>query len=173
MARTSLNDIRGLVDPLQQWNFDLLIPSIPGNGASEYRNLTIKCMSTSLPGMQIDQVVVPLKGVEVNYAGRQVYTKTFTATFVETRDTGTRKAIRGWMVFARNNPQNKGNYKADYARDLEMLIYDDIPNISQQSFIRSAFPIAMDDTPLDGGNSAVVTYNVTFSYDLVEDAGGA
>lgn len=170
MARTSLNDVRGLVDPLQEWNFDLFFPRIPGIGGNQTRNLTIKCQTTALPGMQLDQVTVALHGVEVNFAGRQIYQKTFTATFIETRDTGTRTAIRGWIEFARNNRTNQGNYKSDYAVDLEMTLYDDIPNVVQRTMLRSAFPINLDDSNLDGGNSGILTYNVTFSYDLHEEA---
>lgn len=166
-TRTSFDDVNNLVDPLMLYNFDLIFPTIPGGGNS--RGMTVKCMSATLPGMQIDQVTVPLHGVEVNYGGRQIYTKTFTATFLETRDVTTRKAMREWMRFCRNNDTNKGNYKAQYAVDASMILYDDIPNVIQTSKIMGCFPISVDDLQLDGGQSAYAQYNITFSYDRVED----
>jgi len=169
MTRTSFRDVAGLPDPLLTYNFDLFFDSIPGGAGLDSRGITIRCMTTALPGMQIDQVTVPLHGVEVNYAGRQIYTKQFTATLHETRDSGVRAAMRGWMEFARNNRNNSGNYKTNYARTAEMAVYDDIPNEIKRVKIFGCFPLSFDDLQMDGSTSTSAQYNVTFSFDYTEE----
>jgi hypothetical protein len=167
MARTSLQDVAGLPDPLLSYNFDLIFPSIPGGGNS--RSMTVKCMSTALPGMQLEQQTAALHGVEVNYAGRQIWTKTFQATFIETRDAGTRAAIRRWIEFARNNRFNSGNYKSQYAVDAVMQLYDDIPAVINTTKIVGCFPTQLDDVNMDGSQGTIVQVSVTFSYDWTEE----
>lgn len=168
MARTSLQDVSGLPDPLLSYNFDLIFPTIPGGGGSS-RALTVKCMTTSLPGMQLEQATASLHGVEVSYAGRQIWTKTFQATFIETRDAATRKTFRRWIEFARNNSRNAGHYKKDYAVDGVMMLYDDIPAIILETKIVGMFPTQMDDVAFDGAAGTIVTSSITFSYDYTEE----
>lgn len=170
MARTSLRDVNGLPDPQLTYNFDLFFDSIPGGLGVNSRGLAIRCMSTSIPGMQVDQVTVALHGVETNYAGRQIYTKQFSAVLHETRDNGVRAAMRGWMEFARNNIQNAGNYKAQYARTAEIVLYDDIPNETRRIKVHGVWPMSFDDLQLDGSQSAAAQYNVTFSFDYTEES---
>lgn len=168
MARTSLQDVAGLPDPLLSYNFDLFFPTIPGGGNT--RGMTVKCMSTALPGMQLEQQTAALHGVEINYAGRQIWQKTFQATFIETRDATTRFAIRKWVEFARNNRQNRGNYKADYGVDAVMRLYDDIPNVINETKIIGVFPTQLDDVNMDGSQGSIVQVSVTFSYDWTEES---
>ncbi len=167
MSRTSLTDVAGLPDPLLSYNFDLFFPAIPGGGNS--RGMTVKCMSTALPGMQLEQQTAALHGVEINYASRQIWQKTFQATFIETRDAQTRFAIRKWIEYARNNKQNRGNYKADYGVDAVMRLYDDIPNVINETKIVGCFPTQLDDVNMDGSQGSIVNVSVTFSYDWTEE----
>ena len=169
MIRTSLQDVAGLPDPLLSYNFDLMFPRIPG-ATGDVRGMTIKCMTTSLPGMQLEQVTASLHGVEVSFAGRQIYSKTFQATFYEARDCGSRQAIRQWIEYARNNRRNAGNYKSQYAVGAMMYLYDDIPNVINETKIVNCFPTAMDDLSMDGGQGQLVQLQCTFSYDWTEES---
>lgn len=167
MARTSLRDVAGLPDPQLTYNFDLIFDSVPGGG--DARGLITRCMTTSIPGMQLDQVTVALHGVETNYRGRQIWTKQFTGTFHETRDQTVRSAFRNWVTFAQDNRQNQGNYKAQYARTAEIVLYDDIPNETRRIKVYGCWPMSFDDLQLDGSQSAAAQYNVTFSFDYTEE----
>ena len=168
MARSSLQDVAGLPDPLLSYNFDLILNGMPGGG--DTRSMTIKCMTTALPGMQLEQQTAALHGVEVNYAGRQIWTKTFQATFIETRDAKTRFAIRKWIEFARDNKRNAGNYKSAYARDAIILLYDDIPAVISTTKVVGCFPTQLDDVSMDGSQGSIVQVSVTFSFDWTEEA---
>lgn len=167
MARTSLQDLRSLPDALQAWNFDMVVPNIPGSG--DTRSLTIKCMSSSIPGFTLDPVLVGLHGAEIKYAGRQVFTHSLPITSVETRDMSTRDAIRNWMETARRNRDNTGNYKSVYATDVKIYLYDDTGAAVRTIMLYGCYPEGVDDSPLDGSNSAAVTFSWTLSYDYHED----
>ncbi len=165
--RTSLHDVAGLPDPLLSHAFDLFFPRIPGfNGGT--RGLTVRCMSTSLPGMQLEQETAALHGVEVSYAGRQIWTKTFPATFIATRDAYTQTAFRSWITFARNNRGNSGNYKVNYAVDTVLTLYDDIPNVIDNQKIIGVFPTSLEDLSVDGGAGTILQFSVQLSFDWME-----
>ena len=168
MSRTSLSDISGLADPFMLYNFDLVLASAPGGGSN--RGLTIQCMTTALPGWQIEQVTSALHGVEVTHAGRQVYSKTFQATFLETRTMEVRSRLLAWMMVARNNAANSGSFKSTYAVPATILLYDDIPNVIRTIQVFGVFPTSVDDLSLDGSSSTAANTSVTFSYDYTEES---
>jgi len=167
MARTGLSDIRALPDPLMGYNFDLVIPNVPGGG--DARSLTIKCMSTSIPGMSTEDVTVSLKGIDTKYAGRPMYTHTLSCTYLETRDLSTRDAIRNWIKLQRDFRANTGSYKSDYATTASLMLYDDTGAAIRQISLEGFFPQNMDDAALDGGSSTPVNIAVTFAYDSFDE----
>ena len=168
MGRTSLQDLRSLGDPLQQWNFDVVFPRFPAAGNA--RDMTYKAMSTNIPGAGLDKVATDLHGVSLQYAGRAIYTHTWTCTFLETRDMGTRNKFLNWKELARSWTKNSGTYKDVYSTTIQLLLYDDIPQVVRTVLIYGAFPETVGDSPLDGATSAAVTTEVTFSFDYVDDS---
>lgn len=168
MARSSYAENRSLPDPLFSYNFDLVIPNVPGGG--DGRMLKLKCMSTSIPGVSLDDVEVTLHGATSMYAGREIYTHTLQATFLETRDLSTRDALNGWIAFARSARTNTGTYKVQYATDADLLLYDDTgSNVIRTIRMEGFYCKAMDDAAVDGSSSTAVTIGATFSYDLHYD----
>lgn len=163
MAKTSLNDIRSLSDPLMSYNWDFVIPNMPGGGDS--RSLTFKAQSTSIPGVQLEPVIVGLHGIEVTYAGRQMFSHTLDVTFLETRDIGTRTAIRNWMELARNQEANSGDYKANYSTEVQMILYDDTGAEVRKIRMFGVYPSSLQDVAVDGSQGAIVQVAITFSYD--------
>lgn len=167
MARSSLQDIRSLPDPLLSYNWDLFIPVVPSG--SDFRSLTIKCQNVTLPGVSVEDVPVTLHGVTVKYAGREMYTNQFTASFLETRDMSTRDVFRGWIEYCRNSAANTGQYKINYETTAILALYDDKGNTVRSINIYGCFPQAMDEPSLDGSGSNPVLYSVTFNYDFHKD----
>lgn len=55
MARVSIQQMAATKDPLQTWNWEVLFPRIPG--VQDTRPLTVRAISTSVPGSQIEQAV--------------------------------------------------------------------------------------------------------------------
>lgn len=167
MARSGLQEVTSILDVLQSWNWDVIIPQIPGVQA-DTRELTYKCTSTSVPGSSVEQVKLEAHGVQLNYAGRRVWGQTWTATFVESRDANTRALLMGWLEFMRSWANNTGSYKSQYAKTIELTMYDDLPQAARNIKLINAFPTSIDDVSLDQ-SSGIVQYSVTFSYDYTEE----
>ena len=168
MGRTSLSDVSSVGDPLQQWNWDLLIPNMPGSSNS--RPFTIKCQTASIPGFEIEKVDVPLHGVQIQYAGRAVYSHTFEVTVMETSDASTRSMLVAWKNQIRDIVNNVGNSKNSYGTNLQLVLYNDVPAVVRTINIYGAWISAVGDSTLDGAQSALVSYSVTFTYDYFDEA---
>lgn len=166
MSRTSSLDIRSLKDPLLTYNWDLIIPVMPGTPDS--RQFTYKAMSATIPGRMLEQVAVNLAAVEVRYAGRENNSHSWAVTLHETRDVGTRDALLRWQAIARNNRANTGSYKSVYAATAQLVLYDDIPSEVRRIVMYGVWPETVDDSSLDRASGAVST-SVTLSYDDFED----
>lgn len=167
MAKPGLADLRSLPDPLQAQNFALFVnvPSPQG----EARRLTLQCQSAPLTGINNETVPVALHGVEVIYQGRPMWEKTFSTTFIETRDTIIRDTIRGWIEFARNARNNTGTYKSEYESVGDVVLYDDqyraVKTVRHYGF----YPTQLNEVSLDGSNSSVVSVTVTWSFDFTSE----
>ena len=170
MARTSLQDVRSIGDPLQTWNWDLIIPTMPGT--SDSRGFTFKCQTASIPGMLLEQVPVMLHGVELRYAGRKNYSHSLPVTILETADMSSRAMFVAWNELARSWLLNTGTTKDVYSTNIQLVLYNDIPAAVRTITLQGAWPENVDDAPLDGQTSGIVTYNITFSFDLPVDSIG-
>lgn len=167
MARTGLTDMRSLADPMLNYNYDLIIPNVPGGGSG--RELKLRCMDVVLPGMYTEDVEINYHGVRLPYAGAQMWPNKMSITFHETRDVLTRKIIKSWIERENYTRQNTGNYKATYATNAQLLIYDQRPTVSDTVNIYSLFPTNLEDIPLGGAGSSAVAVRVDFAYDYTED----
>ena len=167
MARTSLADVRTLPDAFQQYNWDLIIPTMPGTPNS--KPFTFKAMTTSIPGSLLEKVPVNFHGVEVGYAGRENYSHSLAITLLETADIGTRDMIRRWQKVARNNRSNTGSFKDTYATTVELVLYDDLPTERKRIRLIGCFPESLDDASLDGGSSGIVQVSCTLHYDEIDE----
>jgi hypothetical protein len=168
--RTSLQQVQSLPDPLQQYNWDIIIPNMPGSGDS--RTFTYKAQTTSIPGFLIENVPVALHGVELRYAGRANYSHQLQVTLIETRDVGTRDQLLAWSKLARDWISNTGSYKSVYSTTIQMVLYDDLPQVVRQINLIGCWPETVDESQVDSSQSAAVTTGVTFSYDFTQEVGG-
>jgi hypothetical protein len=165
MARTSVFDLQAVGDPALSWNFDLFLPSIPGS--ADTRDLTWKCMSTGLPGSEINRVPVPMHGVELIYMGNRQWSHTFNTTFLEAIDWQTRTKLFNWMEAGRSWAKNSGSEAATYKVTGQITLYDDIPNVAKTITVYGMWPSNIADITLDGGNgTGHVTQDITWSFDF-------
>ena len=168
MARSGLQEVTGILDVLQTWNWDVVIPNIPGTAGGDTRDLTYKCVSSAIPGSSVEQVKLEAHGVQLNFAGRRIWTQTWDATFVESRDSSTRGKMMGWLEMMRSWANNNGSYKSQYAKTVELTLYDDLPQAVREIKLINAFPTAIGEVTLDN-SSGIIQYAVTFSYDYTEE----
>ncbi len=167
--RTGYRDIRALSDPLMQYNWDLIIPVIPGVSGTE-RSIVVQSLTTSLPGMTLADVDVIIKGMQIRYAGQRQFAHDLECTYHETRQLIIRDTFLGWIKYARSVDGLTGKYKSAYATTANLILYDDtgaeIRNVPFVGF----YPKVVADTGLDGTQAgASVQVSVTFSYDSFQE----
>jgi len=162
MARTSLTDVLSVGDPAQAWNFDLFLPIIPGSASS--RDLTFKCMTTDVPGTQLEELAAPLHGVQIMYAGRRTYTHSMNVTFMETHDWSTTEKFHRWVEIARSWRNNSGGLSSAYWTTAQLVLYNDVPQVVRTIQINNLFPTNVSEVQLDGSSSQLVQLSVEFRY---------
>jgi hypothetical protein len=170
MARIGLQEVSGLVDPVSQYQFELIVPNVPGGG--DGRSLAITCQTNSLPGQSLDPVKTTLHGVDLNFKGRPMYTQTLTAQFLVVRDLKMNIALRKWMNYAQDLKKNTGTYKTQYSTQATLLVYDAAQVVIDTITLYGFFPQTIDDQAVDGSSSAPITLGATFSYDYFAYASG-
>lgn len=171
MPKTSIQDLRSLGDPLQTYNWDLILPRMPGT--ADTKPFTFKVMTTSIPGMMLESVPVALHGFELRYAGRQNFSHQLPVTLIENRDASTRDMLVKWNRTARDWISNTGTYKDVYSVTAQLVLYDDLPQIVRTINIYGCWPETIDDAAVDGQASGIVQISMTLSYDFHEDVPNA
>ena len=162
MARTSLQNVLSLGDPAQSWNFDFFLPIIPGS--SDTRDLTYRCMTSDLPGSQLEALDVALHGVQVPYAGRRMFTQTMSVTFLETVDWETSRKFVRWHEIARSWRMNSGSGSAVYWATGQMVLYNDSAEVARTIQINNIFPENVQEAQLDGSSSQAIQLSLTLRY---------
>jgi hypothetical protein len=168
MTRSSLNDAQAVADPAQSWNFDLFLPSIPGSSSTSA--LTWKCMSSGLPGFAFDKVLVPLHGIELVYAGRKTFTHSFQSVFMEASDWSTRSQFYAWSESMRSWVNNTGTFASSYKVNGQLVVYNDLPQVSRTITCMGMWPETVADVALNGAQSDLVSLDITWSFDYLTDA---
>lgn len=166
MSRTGLTEVSALPDPLQQYNFDLIIPNIPIAG--DTRSLTIQCMSTSLPAKSTEEVNATLHGVTIQYAGRQTWQQSLPVQYHETRALVAWNILDAWVKYQRDTKANTGTYHTEYKTTGIIRLYDDHAQVIKEMKMFGMFPRSVDDPQFDGSGSAPVPVNTTFVYDYTD-----
>lgn len=163
MGRSNFDDVNRLVDPLAQYNFDLLIPQVPGVLNYDARNFKTRVMTTSIPGRTIEPIQVDLHGVSKKFAGRVQYTMSLPFELIELRDMESRRILSEWHRFCRNN-SSLGAYEREYATTADLLLNDDHDKVVEVTRLTRVWLESYDDAGVDGSASAAVTVSGTLSY---------
>ena len=170
MARSSLNDVQGsIVDPAQTWNFDLFFEKLPSGISGSTSTLTIRCMSTSLPGVSFEPIEVELHGVKLKYRGRKTYNGTFSVTFAENVDWTTYNLFREWNNLMLSWERNTGSSSTVYKVPCTMTMYNDAGEEVATYTLKGVWPQDVNEISFNGAESSYVQLEVTFSFDYVSE----
>lgn len=167
MQRTGLEDISQIKDPLLLYNWALVIPNIPGGGNSY--QMTLRCQTTAIPGLTFEEALVQLRGMELVYAGRPVYSHNLPFTMLEARDMITRQSLLRWFYTARDFRNNTGSYKEDYSTTCDLELYDDAGLVVRTIRLFGVWPKSLDDLSTESSGSTVATFSGTLSFDWFRD----
>ncbi len=162
-----LSDVQALPDPQLGYQFNFLVPNVPGQGSG--RGLAVRCKSTSIPGQEQEVAQVILHGVELDFAGRTTFSHSQTITLLETRDFYSRNTIRQWFDFCRNIRTKTGNYAAAYKAPAILQLFDDTNTVTKEIQLIGTWPKTLNDAALSAEASTPVEVEVTLSYDLWTD----
>jgi T4-like virus tail tube protein gp19 len=174
MAKTTLQDVQGIKDPMLSDNFGFQVSNVPGSGND--RPLTIQCKSVVKPGMQLEEVEYALFGHVVKHAGRLTTSHEFTAEFYETFDGSITRTVESWLEWARAKSSQHGHFKNGtdgYAKDATLTIYDQTGNASLTYKLFGVWPSASQDLSFDGSSANGLTQSITFKFDSFELIQGA
>jgi len=166
IRRTSLQNVIGLNDVLQTWNWDIIFPNLPR--VVDSRSFTTRALAAEIPDSQLEDVAVETKLLTLHWAGRRKYSGQVNITFLETRDASTRDMLIGWQEYARSYRKNKGTYKSEYAVNADLILYDDKPKAVRSVRIYNMWPSNVPNVSLDA-NAAAIQYAVGFTYDWYEE----
>lgn len=168
MARTSIQTMMAVVDPLMSWDWEVAIPTIPG--VDDTRQISVRATSTSIPGKSLEQQTWEGHGVKLRFAGKMSFDDTWELTLIEARDNKTRDIISTWIDYARSWLSNSGSYKSEYAVPVSLTLLDAKGTDIRDIQLVNAFPTQLGQATLDQG-TGIVNYQVTFSFDyMVEGA---
>ena len=168
MPRTPFQDVNALKDPLLQFNFELILPNVPGVSGYNAREFRTKIMSTAIPGRQIEAVVSDLHGVTRETAGRVQYSRSLPFEMQETRDMESRRVLSGWHRYARND-SSLGAYYSEYSTTAEIHMFDDHDRVVNRTRLYGCWLESFDDSAVDGSSSAAVTISGTLKFFRWED----
>jgi hypothetical protein len=159
--------MNAVTDPLWSWNWEVVIPFIPG--VADSREMTVRAVSANLPGWAIEQMTWEAHARKRRFAGKLSYDDTWEMTAIETRDMKTRDMLTAWRDAARSwQGEGAGGYSADYAVPVELGLYDDKNLLARSVRIVNVFPLTLGQVQMDQG-TGIVTYTCGFSMDYFED----
>ena len=167
MAIPTLDDIiNSVTDPLFSEHFRLTLPSIPNSG--DPNPFTFQCKSATKPGMSLTQVEVQIFGHSLQFAGNVTYSHEMSCEYYENRKMQITKTLEDWSEFCRTHSTQHGAYKAEYAVQGTLEIYDVKGETIATYLIRNMWPSAVPDLQFDGSSSQALTVQVSWRYDYYE-----
>lgn len=158
-----LSDVRQYGDPLRSYNFDLVIPSMPGFGNGLF--LRIGVTTTSIPGAGSNTFESNHHGHTLKHAGRGTHPRTLVAEYEETGNLDVINAFRSWRNL-QWDPETGVQAPPDvYKTDGFLQLFNSSKELIKNMRIRGLFVEEIADAPLDGGADDSVKVSITFSYD--------
>lgn len=164
--RTTIQQMMATPDPFMSWDWELVIPRIPG--IADSRQFTIRATATSIPGKLMEQLTWEGHGVKLRYGGKVSFDDTWEVTLIEARDMLTRTMMTTWIDFARSWEDNTGAYKEEYAVPASLTLLDSKGQGVRDIQLINCFPTQLGQATLDQG-SGIVNYQCTFSFDLLRE----
>ena len=182
MTRPSLADLHEHIDsPLASDKFAVRFASIPGTGFEllENRDLTVKAMSCTWPGMSVGTIPVDLFGHQYKFRGKREAFEPVTVRFVEDRKMGTYKKLRSWHEFVDNSMsgssganKNFGGFDLGavgapgYSTTVTITPFDETNKEIGSLVLSNAWPKSISSFEFDGSNASILGIDMVLEYDM-------
>lgn len=160
----TVRQVRNLSDPLRTFNFDIKIPTIPGTGSAE--ELTLRCMSSQLPGWEYDAITITAGGPHpIKLPGKIKYTHSWNVTVLEGRDRAIHRALRSWGAMQFDPIDGTALTSQEYKVSGLVTLYDNAGDKVSTNRLEGLWVMKVDDVELSYEKSEAINFKVTFSYD--------
>jgi hypothetical protein len=166
-----ITEVRALTEVLKPYQFEIVIPEIPGGAGDPPDIVSLRCTSMTLPGRSIEPAQYALGGGhEVVDAGRTTFSRQWSVQLVESIDTGILQAIEGWQKLCFNQVTGIQSTSDEYKRDFDVNLLRNDGSVSLTRRYFGAFPLELGDLNFDHSSSEPITVDVTWSFDYWDDA---
>lgn len=156
-------DVRKYANSLKQYNYELLIPNVPGGGDTEIIRVAI--VTTSIPGFGSEMVQRTHHGFVIKEAGRVDLPRQLPFECYETAQGDILQTFKNWH-FLQWNPATGEQESAEvYKTDGYLILLNNKREESKRLWLKGVCIENVADTPLDGGSSEIVRVSGMLSYD--------
>jgi len=157
-----------LTNPARSYLFDVLIPVPIGNGNTT--TFQVKAQSSEIPERTNGVINVPYKQTAgIVFAGKLNYSHKWSCSFLEGEDKSIWNALSSWQQTIVDGVAGVGVGDPFYKTDcyLNLLRVDGTTFMSLK--LKGAWVQSVGDVALSYGVESIITYNVTFAFDSIED----
>lgn len=190
----SLNEIRGLQDPLKQSQVEFVISDTPGlllaklsqkvagmisdnTKTVNAKTLRLRCTSYTIPGAKIGQTELILGGHRRKLGTIQDKSGVWTCTIVEDFEGGIINTIASWCDLIHSNFLGTRLPSILYRSQAEIIMGGNKGGgnvrreklASRTIYLHGVYPIAYKVGNIDPNSSAPVSITVDFNYDFFTD----
>lgn len=163
----TIERVRGLNEPVYQYSWNVIIPSLPGGGNAEA--LTFQARTSTIPGMGNEMAEVNHKADKLLFQGRDASDQSIELAFFDVRGLPVYKAFYNWKTFIHNRETGVGTDKTEYSTDvvLQMLARDDA-SVEGTWTLRQSHPEVLSPVDMDYSSSEPITITVTMRFDYFD-----
>jgi hypothetical protein len=171
MAGIGLQAVESLPDALGTWRYELDIAPGANSDTDTVMALKLRCQQCDFAGVTVETMLVALHGHEMNFRGRQTFSKTMSISFVATRDGEPLNSLYTWKEKVVGTRSGNGAYKAEYAALGVTSILDVSGKLALGQRIFYMFPTEISNIQLDSSGSSLMLVQTTFSFDFMQMRG--
>jgi hypothetical protein len=161
----SVNNLKAnLTNPARTYLWDVLIPNPVGGGDAE--TLMLRAQSTSIPGREQGQILVPFKqSAGIEFPGKLAYEHTWTVTFIEGEDRKVFDSIYAWLQNVVHDADHISIGDISLKTDILLSLITTKGDEWMRIKLLGCYPKTVGSVDMTYANEGVVNFNVTFSFD--------
>lgn len=161
----NIESLINLGEPLKTFNYQIYIPSVPGNGPLSGDDLKFYIDQASLPPIGSEQVSVFAGGHELRYAGKGIYNHDWTVGMRLYEDGLLLQTLHQWHNLQWNREDGTSEISDEYKTTIFLEVLGSQGEVINQWRIIGAFIANIGEVPLSPDNSNVIIVPITFSFD--------
>jgi len=168
--KMGLDSLKGnLTNPQRTYNWEVKLLDVVGGGNTEM--LLLRAQSTSLPGKSFGQIKIPYKQTSgFVVPGKLNFGQTWSCTFIEGEDKKVFDALHAWNQAIVNDTTGISIGDEQVKRDLYLTMISTKGEDTLVMKLIGCFPQNVSDVSLSYDNEDAVKFEVTWSYDLWQEA---